>query len=57
MKDWKGAVALFRLTNNRFGDDKTAGTSVSLNVPKGTNPEATTYQTTLTWELSAVPDN
>ncbi|WP_301389719.1 WxL domain-containing protein [Enterococcus entomosocium] len=41
----------------RFGDDKTAGTSVSLNVPKGTNPEATTYQTTLTWELSAVPDN
>ncbi|MGM7317252.1 WxL domain-containing protein [Enterococcus casseliflavus] len=41
----------------RFGDDKTAGTSVSLHVPKGTNPEVTTYQTTLTWELSAVPDN
>lgn len=41
----------------RFGDSETAGESVTLNVPKGTNPEATTYSTTLVWELSAVPDN
>ncbi|WP_438784728.1 WxL domain-containing protein [Enterococcus sp. DIV0765f] len=41
----------------RFGDSETAGESVSLYVPKGTNPEATSYSTTLTWELSAVPDN
>ncbi|MEC3942504.1 WxL domain-containing protein [Enterococcus mundtii] len=41
----------------RFGDSETAGESVILNVPKGATPEATTYSTTLIWELSAVPDN
>ncbi|WP_429974991.1 WxL domain-containing protein [Enterococcus sp. DIV0840c] len=41
----------------RFGDGDSAGESVALNVPKGANPEATTYSTTLIWELSAVPDN
>lgn len=41
----------------RFGDQNTADKSVGLYVPKGTNPEATSYSTKLTWELSAVPDN
>ncbi|MRI75199.1 hypothetical protein FDP51_14720 [Enterococcus mundtii] len=41
----------------RFGDQETANKSVALDVPKGTNPEDTRYETTLTWELSAVPDN
>ncbi|ONN40999.1 WxL domain-containing protein [Enterococcus mundtii] len=41
----------------RFGDQQTADKSVGLYVPKGTNPEATSYSTKLTWELSAVPDN
>jgi hypothetical protein len=41
----------------RFGNANTAKESVSLTVPKGANPEATTYQTTLIWELSAVPNN
>lgn len=41
----------------RFGDSETASESVILNVPEGTNPEATSYYTTLTWELSAVPGN
>ncbi|MGM7317199.1 WxL domain-containing protein [Enterococcus casseliflavus] len=41
----------------RFGDDETAEESVVLNVPKGTNPEATIYKTTLVWELSIVPQN
>jgi len=41
----------------RFGDGETAGESVALNVPKGANPEATTYSSTLIWELSAVPGN
>ncbi|WP_429975010.1 WxL domain-containing protein [Enterococcus sp. DIV0840c] len=41
----------------RFGDEDSAGESVALNVPKGANPEATTYSTTLIWELSAVPGN
>lgn len=41
----------------RFGNGETAGESVSLDVPGGANPEATTYSTTLIWELSAVPDN
>ncbi|MBO1123595.1 WxL domain-containing protein [Enterococcus casseliflavus] len=41
----------------RFGDGETAGESVSLNVPRGANPEATTYSSTLIWELSAVPGN
>ncbi|MEB6088266.1 hypothetical protein MXF21_19335 [Enterococcus casseliflavus] len=26
-------------------------------MPPTADPRATTYQTTLTWELSAVPDN
>lgn len=41
----------------RFGDQNTADKSVGLYIPKGTNPEATSYSTKLTWELSAVPDN
>ena len=41
----------------RFGDAQTAGESVLLSVPKGANPEATTYTATLSWELSAVPRN
>ena len=41
----------------RFGDEQTAGESVELNVPQGSNPEATNYSTTLIWELSAVPNN
>lgn len=41
----------------RFGDADTAGESVALNVPKGANPEATTYSATLIWELNAVPGN
>lgn len=41
----------------RFGDAQTAGESVALEVPKGANPERTTYSTTLVWELSAVPGN
>ena len=40
----------------RFGDADTQGESVALNVPKGSTPEATTYSTTLIWELSAVPN-
>lgn len=41
----------------RFGDGDTAGESVALDVPRGANPEATTYSSTLIWELSAVPGN
>lgn len=41
----------------RFGDRESAGESVTLEVPKTAAPRATTYQTTLTWELSAVPEN
>lgn len=41
----------------RFGDANTAGNSVVLDVPKGANPEATSYSSTFTWELSAVPEN
>lgn len=41
----------------RFGDAQSADKSVALDVPKGANPEATKYSTTLTWELSAVPEN
>ncbi|MFS1021054.1 WxL domain-containing protein, partial [Enterococcus casseliflavus] len=41
----------------RFGDGETAGKSVALNVPRRANPEATTYSTSLIWELSAVPGN
>lgn len=41
----------------RFGDKETANKSVALEVPKGATPEATRYETTLMWELSAVPDN
>lgn len=40
----------------RFGNADTQGESVALNVPKGATPEATTYSTTLIWELSAVPN-
>lgn len=41
----------------RFGDKNTSGESVSLDIPKGTNPEATSYSTTFIWELSVVPEN
>lgn len=41
----------------RFGDGETVGESVTLDVPRGANPEATTYSSTLIWELSAVPGN
>ena len=41
----------------RFGDASTAAKSVALAVPQGATPEATSYQTTLNWELSAVPIN
>ncbi|WP_229251624.1 WxL domain-containing protein [Carnobacterium maltaromaticum] len=41
----------------RFGDAETAENSISLDVPKGANPEATNYSTTFTWELNAVPEN
>ena len=41
----------------RFGDADTQGESVALNVPKGATPKATTYSTTLIWELSTVPNN
>lgn len=41
----------------RFGDAESADKSVVLEVPRGTTPSATSYKTTLTWELSSVPDN
>jgi len=41
----------------RFGDGESASESVALEVPPTANPRASTYETTLTWELSAVPDN
>ncbi|MDA9471615.1 cell surface protein [Enterococcus sp. 5H] len=41
----------------RFGDENSAGSSVVLDVPRGATPDATSYSTTLTWELSAVPGN
>ncbi len=41
----------------RFGDGESAGESVALEVPPSADPRATTYQTTLTWELSVVPNN
>lgn len=41
----------------RFGDGSNAGESVTLEVPETAAPKATTYQTTLTWELSAIPEN
>ncbi|WP_291291399.1 WxL domain-containing protein [Enterococcus sp.] len=41
----------------RFGDEKTAKESIGLHVPQGFTPEATSYSTTIIWELSSVPDN
>ncbi|NBA63776.1 WxL domain-containing protein [Enterococcus mundtii] len=41
----------------RFGDSESAGKSIALEVPPIAAPKATTYKTTLTWEVSAVPDN
>ncbi|MFZ4845533.1 WxL domain-containing protein [Enterococcus casseliflavus] len=41
----------------RFGDAQSATQSVALDVPKTASPNAAQYQTTLSWELSAVPDN
>lgn len=41
----------------RFGNAETAAQSVALEVPKGATPSADRYKTTLTWELSSVPQN
>ncbi|MFW8577744.1 WxL domain-containing protein [Enterococcus entomosocium] len=41
----------------RFGDAESADKSVVLELPRGATPRATSYKTTLTWELSSVPDN
>lgn len=41
----------------RFGNLDTAETSISLDIPKGANPEATSYQTKFVWELSSIPSN
>ncbi|MGM7317101.1 WxL domain-containing protein [Enterococcus casseliflavus] len=41
----------------RFGNAENAQESVALHVPKGANPHAESYRTTLIWELSAVPEN
>ncbi|MFS1020602.1 WxL domain-containing protein [Enterococcus casseliflavus] len=41
----------------RFGNGETSDQSVALVVPKDTIPELTFYQTTLEWELQAVPEN
>lgn len=41
----------------RFGDQETAGKSIALMVPQGTNPKAERYKTSLIGELSAVPWN
>lgn len=41
----------------RFGDAETARESVRLYVPRGANPSADSYKTTLSWELSSVPPN
>ncbi|MGG5347644.1 hypothetical protein IGK06_000008 [Enterococcus sp. AZ142] len=41
----------------RFGDAASADKSVALEVPPSAAPQAATYQTTLSWELSVVPDN
>lgn len=41
----------------RFGDADSATQSVALEVPKGATPSAESYTTTLTWELSSVPNN
>ncbi|WP_461197888.1 InlB B-repeat-containing protein [Enterococcus sp. N249-2] len=39
----------------RFGDEDTAENSVRLVIPAKTMPKATTYASTLVWELSMVP--
>lgn len=41
----------------RFGDEKSAGESIVLEVPRSATPDSTAYETRLTWELSAVPEN
>ncbi|WP_347082671.1 WxL domain-containing protein [Enterococcus mundtii] len=41
----------------RFGNENSARKSVALEVPITAAPRAATYQTTLTWELSVVPEN
>lgn len=41
----------------RFGDADTADESVFLKVPGAATPSASTYRTTLNWELAAVPEN
>lgn len=39
-----------------LGDENTAGNSVILDVPRGTNPTADRYATRLVWEISSVPN-
>jgi hypothetical protein len=41
----------------RFGNQENARNSVKLEVPKGANPKATSYQSTINWQLSIVPGN
>ena len=41
----------------RFGNADSAAQSVALEVPKGATPSVESYTTTLTWELSSVPNN
>lgn len=40
-----------------FGNDDSVAQSIALEVPKGATPNADIYTTTLTWELSSVPNN
>lgn len=41
----------------RFGNENTGGQSILLDIPQGSNSDATSYRTILNWELSAVPVN
>lgn len=38
-----------------LGDENTAGNSVILDIPMGSNPQAENYTTRFTWEISTVP--
>jgi len=40
----------------RFGDQETAATSVTLEVPAGANPKLGRYRATIEWSLSSVPE-
>ncbi|MEB8401539.1 WxL domain-containing protein [Enterococcus casseliflavus] len=41
----------------RFGNQDSAQDSITLTVPGSANPDATSYATTLVWELSVIPEN